>query len=200
MFFEMGILKHGHTRRNPLGNRRHTLIYECWSRMISRCSNPKGKDFKHYGGRGISVCGEWKDFSNFLRDMQPTWKKGLTLERDNVHLGYSKSNCRWASQRVQTRNKRNNIVLTIEGRSQVLADWAQEYGVKYLTAYARFKKGWPNDRIFGQQKGRLKIITITLNGISRPLAEYCREFRLNYSTVASRLEAGWPVSKALTKI
>lgn len=81
-------------------------LYKTWSNMINRCSNPKRKDYKDYGERGIKVCDEWLDINNFINDMYPSFIEGLTLDREN-HLGnYEKSNCRWVNRITQAENTR----------------------------------------------------------------------------------------------
>lgn len=76
-------------------------LYQTWKMMFHRCNNPKRKDFKHYGGRGIKVCDEWKSFNKFIEDMYPTFQEGLTLDRIDNDGNYEKSNCQWANQSLQ---------------------------------------------------------------------------------------------------
>lgn len=76
-----------------------------WNSMIMRCTNPRSRAFKYYGGRGIKVCRRWLRFENFLADMGPA-PDGLTLDRINVNKGYNLKNCRWTTMRVQANNKR----------------------------------------------------------------------------------------------
>jgi hypothetical protein len=73
--------------------------------MIQRCTNPKQKAYKHYGGRGIKVCKRWRDFRHFLTDMglRPD---GMTLDRRDNDKGYTPDNCRWATQVEQIANRR----------------------------------------------------------------------------------------------
>ena len=85
------------------GRTNHRL-YNTWKDMIRRCNNPKRKDYKDYGLRGIAVCNEWLDINNFISDMYPSYKEGLTLDRINPNGNYEKSNCRWANKTVQARN------------------------------------------------------------------------------------------------
>jgi hypothetical protein len=79
--------------------------YYSWGTMIQRCTNPTNTNFKHYGARGITVCERWMSFENFLADMgeRPI---GLTLERKENDLGYTPSNCKWATKLEQANNTR----------------------------------------------------------------------------------------------
>ena len=81
-------------------------LYNTWNGMIQRCTNKNAQNYKDYGERGIIICNEWLDIANFINDMYPTYVHGLTLDREN-HLGnYEKSNCRWTTKNVQSRNTR----------------------------------------------------------------------------------------------
>ena len=73
--------------------------------MLKRCNDPKCNSFEHYGGRGISVCDEWKTFSNFLRDLGVR-PEGKTLDRIDVNGNYAPGNCKWSSPKEQAQNKR----------------------------------------------------------------------------------------------
>ena len=94
-----------HERSRTHGLRKHR-IYFVWNDMIQRCTNPKCKSYKNYGKRGITICDEWLNIENFINDMYPCFEEGLTLDRINNDLGYSKGNCRWTTQTVQVRNTR----------------------------------------------------------------------------------------------
>jgi hypothetical protein len=74
--------------------------------MIQRGTNPKNRDWKNYGGRGITVCSRWLQFSNFLADMGRRPSPNLSLERVNNDLGYSAENCKWATRKEQRANQR----------------------------------------------------------------------------------------------
>lgn len=83
-----------------------TPEYNAWNAMIQRCTNPNNPAYKNYGGRGITVCTEWKDsFIAFFTDMGKRPER-LTLERKNNNLGYSKENCIWDTRINQSRNQR----------------------------------------------------------------------------------------------
>jgi hypothetical protein len=117
-----------------------TKEHFAWKDMLARCSRESHVQFKDYGGRGISVCDRWKEFSNFFEDMGVA-PAGTSIDRKNNNGGYSKENCRWATRKEQNRNRRNNILVTIDGVTQCATDWAIEYGISPVTALFRINKG-----------------------------------------------------------
>jgi hypothetical protein len=121
-------------------------IYRAWSAMWTRCTNPKRKDWKNYGGRGITVCHRWRSFVKFAEDMLPSWKRGLTIERKNNLLGYSKSNCVWSTRLDQNRNKRNVGPISLNGVSLFARDWAKKLGGNPDLIYVRLGRGWSVER------------------------------------------------------
>jgi hypothetical protein len=134
--------KHGHTSRN-LGA---SSEYSAWKAMRQRCENPNNRSWKDYGERGITVCERWHNFSNFIQDMGKKPSPNLSIERVDNDSGYTKENCIWATKKVQNRNKRNNIILTHNGKSQTVKDWANEYGLLFGTLYFRILRGWPMEK------------------------------------------------------
>lgn len=128
---KMGNLTHGWSKRN---------VYKVWKTMRARCQTPTNKQFQDYGGRGITVCERWNDFLNFLEDMGVPIP-GMTIERKDNNAGYSKENCKWATQREQNQNKRNNRNETFMGRTQGRAAWERELGLRSGTISKRMKAG-----------------------------------------------------------
>lgn len=94
------------------GNITHGLgahrFYDTWRQMLQRCNNPKHKDYKDYGARGITVCEEWLDVANFVAWAESTHPniEGMSLDRIDNDKGYSPENCRWTDALTQAHNKR----------------------------------------------------------------------------------------------
>lgn len=116
-----------------------------WRGMLSRCRNPKSKDFPRYGGRGITVCDRWLQFVNFLADMGER-PAGMSLERLDGAEGYSPENCTWATPTQQARNRRGNVCITHDGRTATVAEWAERTGLERKTLEYRIRVGWPAER------------------------------------------------------
>lgn len=136
----------------PAHGQSRTPLYTRWRRMIDRVENPKNRDFRHYGGRGITICERWREpngqgFLNFAADMGPTFQPDLTLERVDVDGPYSPGNCCWATRAEQNRNQRRNRYVTWRGRTMVVADWADLLGLNYDTLRRRlYRSGWSVER------------------------------------------------------
>ena len=103
-------LRNGHTKSCGCLNIKHNFtnhkLYNTWYLMIYRCTNPKSKNYKNYGDRGITVCERWNNFISFLQDMENSYKDNLTLDRIDVNGNYEPLNCRWANKTTQNRNTR----------------------------------------------------------------------------------------------
>lgn len=143
--------KHGLT----IGTR-HPLI-GTWSAMINRTENPNYAQFKHYGGRGITVCERWrKSFVNFLEDMgdRPSPKHSLDRIDNNGH--YCKENCRWATSEQQSNNRRSNVYLTVNGETKSLVEWSRIYNIPRQSVTTRLHLGWSPENALKREVKRRK--------------------------------------------
>ncbi len=115
-----------------------TKTYRAWGRMLERCRDPRRK---YHAGRGITVCKRWHDFVNFYADMGDR-PDGMTMERIDNDGNYEPDNCKWATHAEQSRNTRYNHLVTFQGKTQCVTDWAEELGINRITLYSRLRKGW----------------------------------------------------------
>lgn len=119
-------------------------IYDIWTGIRKRCfSNTEAnKDYKNYGGRGITMCAEWKnDFVSFYNwAINNGYKENLTIDRINNNGNYEPKNCRWATKREQAQNKRGIYKLFYKGKYMLISDIAKEIGIKHKTILKRYHK------------------------------------------------------------
>ena len=135
-------------RHGAKANRKTNGTYSTWQGMKDRCHNPMSQAFSYYGGRGIVVCDRWRDdFQAFLADMGVR-PRGMTIDRIDVNGNYEPSNCRWATDIEQARNRRSNRVITWRGETMTLIEWAARLSVNYDALRYRLDEGWPLDEAF----------------------------------------------------
>lgn len=126
----------------------HPIEYATWSNAIVRCHHPKNSLYADYGGRGITVCDEWREnFGAFLAHIGPKPHPRLSLDRINNDKGYEPGNVRWATQQQQNLNRRYTKPgpkgpkpITFDGRSMLPAEWAAELGISLSQLYRRIQK------------------------------------------------------------
>lgn len=126
-------------------NLSRSLTYRAWANMLDRCKNPNNSHWNRYGGRGISVCDQWKSFDCFLKDMGEKPDR-MSLDRIDNNGNYDPSNCRWATKKEQVNNTSKNHLLSFNGRSQTIAQWSDEIGINYMTLTWRISNGWSIER------------------------------------------------------
>lgn len=122
-----------------------TRLYRIFHGMKDRCYNSKNKDYARYGGRGITVCEEWKnDYSSFKNwALSNGYKDTLTIERKDYNKNYCPENCEWITMEQQQRNKSSNRTITYNGETMILVEWAEKLGIPYKVLCARINdKGY----------------------------------------------------------
>lgn len=118
---------------------RHSDEYRTWCKIKERCFNVKDKNYKNYGGRGITMCSEWENsFEQFYKDMGAK-PKGLTIERKNNEGNYEAGNCIWADYFAQAKNRRSSVFVNIIGVKTNVGDAAKILKIHQGSIYRRSK-------------------------------------------------------------
>lgn len=132
--------KHGHT---------HTRLHSIWLGIIKRCTYKNNKIYKYYGGRGIKIDPTWEsDFLKFYSwAMNNGYQENLSIDRIDNEKGYSPDNCRWVTKIEQANNKRSNLLVSYNGRTQTISQWAKEKNIDYFKLRSRiYKLHWDVER------------------------------------------------------
>lgn len=117
-------------------------LYKIWAGIKVRCYLETDQHYAIYGARGIKVCDEWYNSYEMFRDwaLQNGYDEKLTIDRINVSGNYEPSNCRWATTKEQANNRRGNVLITYDGKTQTLQQWAEEIGINPTTLRDRLYK------------------------------------------------------------
>ncbi len=145
-------MKYASKYNTPEYRKKYTGMYGSWYAMKQRCNNPKNKQFKDYGGRGISYPKNWESFDGFREEMGSSYTNSLTIDRIDNNKNYSMENCRWATRKQQNNNKRSNIVLTFNGQTYPLAIWSEKLGMSFDVLRSRFYRGMPLEKILSNKR------------------------------------------------
>lgn len=129
------------------GGRDSSGTYKCWVSIKNRCYGENDPSYPAYGGRGITMHEEWqRSFQAFLRYVGQRPSKDHSIDRyPNQDGNYEPGNVRWADDKEQNRNKRNNVHLVVNGLRLTIAEWAEKYGLKDATLRSRLKQGWSQE-------------------------------------------------------
>lgn len=127
---------------NAVGNRHR--LYSIWNNMISRVECENSPQYKYYGGRGIQVCKEWRNNYLSFKDwaVNNGYKDTLTIDCIDVNGNYEPNNCRWITQKQQTRNMQSNKMYTINGVTKCLQYWCDYYNINRNTVNKRLRLNW----------------------------------------------------------
>ena len=130
---------------------RNKPIYYVWRSMKRRCLNTNTSSYKNYGGRGIKVCARWMKFENFYADMGEK-PEGMSLDRIDNDGNYEPSNCKWSTRIEQGNNTRVNRLITYQGTTKTVAEWARSLNINSATLRTRLYQGWSIERAFSTTK------------------------------------------------
>lgn len=141
-----------------------TRLHVIWHSMYCRCYYPSTNQYKNYGGRGITICEEWKkNFVSFYNwAMNNGYKESLTIDRIDVNGNYEPNNCRWITRKEQSSNTTQNIFYTIDGETKTSKQWCETYNINQTTFKDRLKRGWTLK----------EALTISTKGLQRKVKTY----------------------------
>lgn len=135
-------------------------FFRMWHNAMQRCYNPKNKNFKNYGGRGIKVHESWHKFENFMvdewepydahRQLVGSHRKDLSIDRINNNGDYEPGNIRYTSMKIQANNRRpsKGKSVTYNRKTQNITEWSKELNIKYGTLLSRLHASWPIEKAF----------------------------------------------------
>lgn len=149
---------YGHGKHNGRNDR----LYAVWVGIKDRCLNSNSKFYHRYGGRGITICDEWKDdypafkewaYSHGYNDQAP--KGECTIDRINNDEGYSPENCRFTTSMEQCNNRSNNHRVEYNGEEHTIAEWCRITGIpKYTLLYRINRYGWDIEKALTTPVGK----------------------------------------------
>ncbi len=122
----------------------NTRLYYIYDNMIKRCYNQSSEKYPNYGGRGITVCDEWKEdrTSFFEWAVRSGYNDRLTIDRIDVNGNYCPQNCKWSTQEEQANNRTSNRYISCNGETHTIAEWSKLKNIPAPTLYARVYRGW----------------------------------------------------------
>lgn len=145
-----------HKKAISEANSRHNLknhkLYGVWSSMKARCYNGKTAQYENYGGKGVTVCEEWKnDFITFFRwAIQNGWKEGLQLDKDTKGNGlvYSPETCCFVTPKKNSNRRSSSRHITYNGETKTVSEWADHFEISLKGLYQRLSRGWSVEKCF----------------------------------------------------
>lgn len=169
--------------------------YRAWKAMKARCYAPSNKNMGKYQTLNLQVSEEWKtSFKTFLKDMGEC-PIGCTLDRIDPTKGYYKENCRWADWKTQASNRGSfNILITHNGETMILKDWARKYNINYTTLYNRlYRENLPFEEAIKEDPFN-KLIEY--NGDKKPVGQWAKSLNVKAQVLVDRLRRGWTIKDA----
>jgi len=202
--------RHGHA-----SNASRSPEYDIWCGIKSRCHTQSATGYDRYGALGIVVCAGWRhNFVAFYADMGPRPSDDHEIDRIDGACNYScghceecvannwPANCRWLTKPQQARNRRSNRMITANGETLCLADWAKKMGVSFGMMLARVRRGWTPEDVVSKPKIPLcesNNHLIAYGGETLSIADWSRKTGIDSKTIAKRLQAGWTTERCLTQ-
>lgn len=179
-------------------NSRLKNIYKLLKR---RCENPEHNHYDRYGGRGIDICEDWKNSYKKFETwaLSHGYKENLTLDRIDNSGNYNPENCKWSTWQEQANNRCTSHLLTHDGETKSIAQWARDTGMTDARLRQRIGAGWEIDKALTEPcSSKRRVAEYTYKGVTKRLFEWAKDFGINYRTLENRLNMrGWSIEKAL---
>lgn len=202
-----------HAQKHGLKGHR---LYSIYHAMKDRCYYPKNNRYPVYGGRGITVCDEWKmSFMAFYNwAMNNGYRPDLTIERDDPNGNYTPDNCRWATTKEQARNKTNSLRIEAFGTVKCLTAWVEDPrcnvtlgGLK--NRFGRDKHNWPDAELAITSPPGVRGMNVDNKSENRSIFAFGEEKSIalwlldercivREQLIRDRLRKGWEPEKAMT--
>lgn len=191
----------GHLKTHGMSDSR---LYKTWISMRRRCYANSDSSYQAYGGRGITICEEWKN--NFQAFADWAYANGYnenknrryqSIDRIDVNGNYCPDNCRWADCETQNYNKRVTRKIVVEGKEKTLKDIEKEYGIPMSTLRSRYKKYKSGKYTVEDMISKEKICKphknntfIEVDGVTKRLCDWERETGIGRKTIMNRYKRG----------
>ena len=135
-------------------------LYSIWRGMKKRCYCKKHEAYHNYGGRGISICDDWlSSFEKFQKwALSHGYDKSMTIDRVDVNGNYEPQNCRFITKAEQSRNRRTNHLLTLDGETKTISEWAEITGLGKNVILSRVNMGWTDEDALRRPKRHISRI------------------------------------------
>ncbi len=187
----------------PTKRKARTPEYRIWCAMKTRCCNPNASNYHFYGGRGITICERWKNsFQGFLDDMGPKPFPEASIDRyPDADGPYAPENCRWASKKEQSQNSRKSRMLSYNGETLCLLDWAKRIGITHSALRVRLDN-WPIERALTEPAMPSKASTaktLSHDGCTLSVKEWASKLGIPYSTLCYRLRQGLSIEQIIER-
>lgn len=125
-----------------------TKMYNVWCAIKRRCYNTHTKEYPRYGGRGISMCDEWRNSYESFKEwaVNNGYDDSLTIDRIDNDKDYTPDNCRFVTMREQCNNRSSNRVYTYNGETHNVTEWSEIVGIPANKIFCRLYNGWSFER------------------------------------------------------
>lgn len=175
-------------KKTELHGESRSRIYKIWRGMLDRCTRPNHDSYPSYGGRGITICDEWaRSYVAFSAWAKANgYRSDTSIDRIDPNGNYEPSNCRWATNKQQVRNRRKDVVGIVvqhNGESNNLSQWSRKLHINYTTLVKRYNNGLRGDDLFNQTRTyRCEIVSAILetrNGKAKLTSAQVDEIRVS---------------------